>query len=153
MRFEKDKQTGQVVKMNIIVYIAFIGVALGLAARNCFTDPRKYLLAIACLACGVYMGYYLVRFIRLLKTWELTFLQIDADRVSGISVDQGSFRGEPFEIDLADIEDASLQEIKMTRRSVLPVLAIHTNSRSYHVFGIQDMKAARNRLVPENDLY
>ena len=153
MRFERDKRTGQVVKMNIIVYIAFIGVALGLAARNCFADPHKYLLAAACLACGVYMCYFLMRFIRLLKTWESSYLLIDGDRVSGVSVDPGSFHGEPFEIDLADIEDASLQEIKMTRRSPLPLLAVHTPSRTYHVFGIEDMKTARNRLLPGSELY
>ena len=153
MRFEREKRTGETVKMNVIVYVAFIGVALGLAARNCFVEPPKYLLAAACLACGVYMGVYLVRFIRLLKTWEQTFLQIDGDRVSGVSVDPRSFRSEPFEIGLQEVEDASLQEIKLTRRSPLPILTIRTRSGAYHVFGIEDMKTARNRLLPGSELY
>ena len=153
MRFEKDKRTGDTVKTNVIVYIAFIGVALGLTARNCFTDPPKYLLAVTCLACGVYMVIYLLRFIRLLKGWERTCLEIDGDRVRGLSIDPKSFRAEPFDIGLAEVEDASLQEIKLTRRSPLPVLTIRTESHTYTVVGIENMQAARNRLLPKESIY
>ncbi len=153
MRFEKDTRTGETLKMNVIVYIAFIGVALGLAARNCFADPPKYLLAAACLGCGAYMGYCLVRFVRLLKTWEHACLEISGDRITGVSTDPGSCRSEPFEISLSEVEDASIREIKLTRRSPLPALAIRTGSKEYLVFGIQDMKTARGKLLPERDMY
>lgn len=153
MKFEKDKRIGETVKMNVIVYVAFIGIALGLTARYCFAAEPRYLIAAACLACGAYMGFCLLRFIRLLKTWESSYLLIDGDRVSGVSVDPRSFRSEPFDIGLQEVEDASLQEIKLTRRSPLPILTIRTRSGAYHVFGIEDMKTARNRLLPGSELY
>ena len=153
MRFEKDKRTGETVKMNVIVYVAFIGIALGISARYCFAAEPRYLIAAACFACGVYMGVCLLRFVRLLKTWEQTFLQIDGDRVSGFSVDPQKGTGAPFEIGLGEVEDASLQEIKLTRRSPLPVLTVRTGSGAYHIVGIEDIKTARNRLLPGNELY
>ena len=153
MVFEKDKRVGETIKLNIIVQIACIGIALGLAARNTFGSMPRYLLAAACAACGVYMVVSLLRFVRLLKVWEKTFLRIDGDRVIGLSIDSRRSRGELFEIDAQEVEDASLQEIKMTRRAPLPALLIRTSSGTYTVFGIENVKTARGRLIPGDDIF
>ena len=153
MRFEPDKRTAETVKMNIYVYIAFIGIALGLAARYCFSNPPRYLISVACLACGAYMGVCLLRFVRVLKTCESTYLEIDGDRVGGLSMDPRKGTGEPFEIELETVEDASLQEIKLTGRTLLPALCIRTAAHIYRVVGIENSKTARSKLLPDKDLF
>ena len=153
MRCEKDKRIGETLKMNVIVYVAFIGIALGLTARYCLANPPRYLIAAACFACGAYMGICLLRFARFLKTWESTFLQIDDDKASGVSIDPRKGTGEPFEIALADVEDVSLQQIKLTGRTPLPSLVIRTSSCTYRVIGIEDMKTARSCLLPNSDQF
>ena len=150
MRFEPDKHTAETVKLNVYVYIAFIGIALGLAARYCFSNPPRYLISVACLACGVYMGICLLRFVRMLKTCENAFLGMNGDRIRGLSVDPGKGTGEPFEIGLDEVEDVSLQELKLTRRTLLPTLSIRTSDRTYRIVGIDDMRTARSKLLPDS---
>ena len=153
MRFEKDKRFGDTVKLYIVVYVAFIGIALGLAARNCFGSAPKYLLAVACVACGAYMVVFLLRFIRLLKAWERTSLEMDGDRVRGLTIDTRSFRAEPFEIGLGEVEDVSLRDIHLTRRAPLSALSIRTPDRFYTIIGIENIQAARSKLQPNSDMY
>ena len=150
MRFEKDKKITDTIKVNIFVYVAFIGLALGFAARYCFAETPQYLIAAALVACGAYMAYYLLRFIRLLKTVGDVFLQINEDKVSGLAFDPRKCTGEAFELGLSEVTDVSLQKYKMTRRTLLPILTIRTASRVMYVFGIEDIQTARNRLLPEN---
>ena len=149
MKYEKDKRFGETVKIYIVVYVAFIGIALGLAARNCFGGAPKYLLAVACVVCGAYMIAFLLRFIRLLKAWERTFLEIDGGRVRGLTIDTRSFRAEPFDISLGEVEDASLRDIHLTRRAPLSALSIRTAAGFYTVIGIENIQAARSKLLPE----
>ncbi len=153
MRFEKDKKIGDTIKMSIIVYVAFIGIALGLAARYCFAATPQYLMAAACFACGACMVYYLLRFIRYFKTWNNTYLQIESSSISGMAVNPKKGTGEPFEIGIQEVENVSLQKLKLTRRGLLPVLTIRTSSRAYYVFGIEDIKTARNTLAPKDEMY
>ena len=153
MRFEKDKKIGDTIKMNVVVYLAFIGIALGLTARYALTSAPRYPLSAACFACAAYMGVCLLRFIRLLKAWDNTYLLIEKDRVSGLSVDPKRGAPEPFEIGLGEVEDASLREVKLTQRTPLPALVIRTATRTYTVVGIENRKAARSALVPKNELF
>ena len=140
--------------MTIAVYVVFIVIALALAVRYCFADAAaQYLTAVAFVACAAYMAYYMLRFVRFLKSWGETCLEIDGDRISGLSVDPKKGTGEPFEIGIREIEDVALQNIRLTRRGRLPVLTIRTSSEVYYVFGIEDMQTARSRLRPGSEVF
>ena len=153
MRFEKDKRVGETIKLNVFVYLAIIGIAFGLAARQCFAAPPRYLIAVACFLCAVYLILCLIRFLRFLKSWENTYLLLDGDTVRGYGVDPRNGTGAAFEIGREEVADASLQEIKLTGRTLLPGLTIRTASQTYHVLGIENIKTARSRLLPGDELF
>ncbi len=153
MRFEKDKRIGETIKVNIFVHLACIAIALGLAARYAFGGTPRYPLAAVCIACGAYMVVCLFRFVRFLKAWENTFLQIDGERIRGYSVDARRGTGAAFEIGRGEVEDVSVQELKLTNRTPLPVLVIRTPSGPHTVLGIEEMQTARSKLLPENTIF
>ena len=136
MAFERDIQTGSLIRGSLVSYALLSVVALLLGCKTLLDASKNRIMGIILLLCAAYMLGFMIHFLRLYGLWRKASFALAEDQVKGFG-GKGKFGwGRTLVIPAREVEKMELVTVPLTKRTPLTALRLTAASGEYYFLGL-----------------